>query len=222
MRSMAGITQIAAKRKGGSAALERLLPRPVSPREIRKIADDRWLSAMTKCIFQAGFKWQIIEDKWERFEEVFGGFDIHRWRMMSDDDLDRLLKTEGIVRNLAKLRSVRDNAAFLVNIAETHGSTGRYFSAWKAPDYCRNLRELQKGGARLGGKTGQIFLRRMGIDTLVFTADVLKALRREGVVDRMPGSNRDWDAMQSAIDTWHEESGRSLNEISQILAFSID
>ena len=222
MRSMTEITGIAARRKGGITALERLLSRPLSPGKIRKIADDRFLSAMTQCVFQAGFNWRIIENKWPRFEEVFEGFDIHRWCMMSDDDLDRLLKTEGIVRNLAKLRSIRDNATFLVNIAETHGSMGRYFSTWKAPDYCHNLRELQKGGSRLGGKTGQVFLRRMGIDTLIFTPDVLKALRREGVVDRMPGSNRDWESLQLAIDKWQGESGRSLNEISQILAFSID
>ena len=222
MRSMTEITRIAAERKGGATALEELLSRPLSPGKIRKIADDRYLSAMTKCVFQAGFNWQIVENKWPCFEEVFEGFDIYRWRMMSDDDLDSLLKTEGIVRNLAKLRSIRDNATFLANIAETHGSTGRYFSTWKAPDYCHNLRELQKGCSRLGGKTGQIFLRRMGIDTLVFTPDVLKALHREGVVDRMPGSNRDWVSLQLAIDTWQGESGRSLNEISQILAFSID
>lgn len=87
MRSMTEITGIAARRKGGIAALEGLLPRPLTLGKIRKIADDRYLSAMTKCVFQAGFNWRIIENKWPRFEEVFEGFDIHRRRMMSDDDL---------------------------------------------------------------------------------------------------------------------------------------
>ncbi|HFD91924.1 MAG TPA: 3-methyladenine DNA glycosylase [Gammaproteobacteria bacterium] len=222
MQSMKQITAIAARRKGGGAALERLLTRPLSPARIRKIPDDRWLSAMTKCVFQAGFNWQVIEDKWARFEEVFAGFDTHRWRMMSDDDLDRLLKEDGIVRNAAKLRSVRENAAFLDDMAEAHGSAGAYFATWQRGDYCRHLRELQKGGSRLGGKTGQIFLRRMGVDTLVFSDDVIKALQREGIVDRMPGSNKDWRSLQDAIDVWHGESGRTLNEISQILAFSVE
>lgn len=222
MQSMKQITAIAARRKGGGAALERLLTRPLSAARIRKIPDDRWLSAMTKCVFQAGFNWRVIEDKWARFEEVFAGFDTRRWRMMSDDDLDRLLKEDGIVRNAAKLRSVRENAAFLDDMAEAHGSAGAYFATWQGGDYCRNLRELQKGGSRLGGKTGQIFLRRMGVDTLVFSDDVIKALQREGIVDRMPGSNKDWRSLQDAIDVWHGESGRTLNEISQILAFSVE
>jgi len=222
MRSLENITNIAAKRKGGIEALELLLSPPSEPAAICKITDDRWLSAMTKCVFQAGFKWQIIEDKWPRFEEVFDRFDIYRWLMMSDDDLDRLLKTDGIVRNVSKLRSVRDNAAYLVNLAESHSTAGHYFANWKTSDYCQNMRGMQKRGARLGGKTGQIFLRRMGIDTLVFTTDVLKALKREGVVDRIPTSIRDWSSLQTVIDTWCEKSGRSLNEISQILAFSVD
>jgi len=222
MGSIENITDIAAKRKGGIEALESFFSPPSRPAEIRKKTDDRWLSAITKCVFQAGFKWQTIEDKWPRFEEVFDGFNIYRWLMMSDDDLDRLLKTDGIVRNVAKLRSVRDNAAYLANIVETHRSAGHYFANWKTSDYCQNMRSMQKEGARLGGKMGQIFLRRMGVDTLVFTNDVLKALNREGVVDRVPTSIRDWVSLQTAIDKWCETSERSLNEISQILAFSVD
>jgi len=222
MRSIADITRIAAKRKGGAAALESLLSHPLPLPGIREIPDDRWLSAMTKCIFQAGFNWQIIEDKWTRFEAVFAGFEIDRWLMMSEDDLDQLLKTAGIVRNVAKLRSVRENAAFLKEISDEHGCVGDYFATWRPSDYSRNLRELQKKGARLGGRTGQVFLRRMGVDTMVFSPDVLKALQREGIIDRIPGSNKDWATLQTAIDGWCRKSRRTLTEISQILAFSVD
>jgi len=222
MQSMTEITQIASMRKGGAAALARLLSRPLPAGKIRKIPDDRWLSAMSKCIFQAGFNWQIIENKWERFEEVFEGFDVERWMMMSDDDLDQLLKTGGIVRNVVKIRSVRQNATFLKEVSDVHGSVGKYFAAWQPDDFCNNLRELQKNGARLGGKTGQIFLQRMGVDAMAFTPDVIKALNREGIIDRIPGSNRDWIALQTALDTWRHQSDRTLTEMSQILAFSVD
>ncbi|MCF6256112.1 MAG: DNA-3-methyladenine glycosylase I [Gammaproteobacteria bacterium] len=223
MQSITEITRIAARHKGGAAALERLLSRPLPPGKIRKIPNDRWLSAMTKCIFQAGFNWQIIENKWERFEEVFEGFDVGRWMMMSDDDLDQLLKIDGIVRNVVKIRSVRENATFLKEVGDAHGSSvGDYFAAWKPTDYCNNLRELQKNGARLGGKTSQIFLQRMGIDAIAFTPDVIKALQREDIINRILGSNRDWTALQTAIDTWRNQSDRTLTEISQILVFSVD
>ncbi|RMD65416.1 MAG: 3-methyladenine DNA glycosylase [Alphaproteobacteria bacterium] len=221
MRSFREIEALAAERKGGADALQALLSTPLPSREIAKIPDDRWLSAMTKCIFQAGFNWQVIERKWDRFEEVFENFDVPRWSMMSDEDLDRLLKTKGIIANAAKIRAVGANARFLSELSHRYGSAGAHFSDWKREQYCANLRALQKNGARLGGRTGQIFLRRMGVDALIFSPDVLKALSREGVVARMPSSEKDFAAVQSAIDTWAEETGRPLTQISQILALSV-
>lgn len=222
MRSMAEITEIAARRKGGFAALDGLLTRPLTTKKICKIPDSQWLSEMTKCVFQAGFNWNIIENKWHKFEEAFEGFDIYRWKMMSDDDFDRLLVTKEIVRNAAKIRSVNRNATFLSEIVDVHGSVGNYFSAWKSSDFGKNLNDLQKRGDRLGGKTSQIFLQRMGVDAIAFTPDVIKALKREKIIDRIPSSKKDWVSMQSAIDSWCVESKRSLMEISQILAFSVD
>ena len=222
MRPLDEIIRIAAGRKGGQRALESLLSRPLPQEKIAEIPDDRWLSAMTKCVFQAGFNWQIIENKWDRFEEAFEGFDIFRCAMMSDDDLDRLLKTEGIVKNVAKIRSVGQNAAFLKTLADQYGNVGQYFAGWKPTDYCKNLRDIQKKGARLGGRCGQTALRRMGVDTIIFTPDVIKALKNAQIIDRIPGSQKDWNALQAAIDSWGQSSSRTLTEISRILAFSVD
>lgn len=222
MRSFAQLFQLAARRHGGARALDRLLISPLSADELRAVPDDRWLSAASKCVFQSGFNWTVIEKKWRRFEEVFEGFDLRRWAMMSDGDVDRLLKTTGIVANGAKIKSVGDNARFLSALAEAHGSVGSCFAGWSAERYCENLRTLRNGGSRLGGRTGQDFLRRMGVDTLVFTPDVLKALSREGVVSKMPNSGKELAALQEAIDAWIRQSGRSLTHISQILAFSVD
>jgi len=222
MRAFADIEQEAARRKGGAGALAHLLSAPAAATDLRRISDDRWLSEMTKCVFQAGFSWQVIENKWDAFEKAFDRFDIHRWMLMSDDDVDRLLAMPGIVANGPKIRSVGLNAAYLTALASAHGGVGAYFASWRPEDYGRNILALQAGGARLGGRTGQVFLRRMGVDTLVFSPDVVRALQREGVIDGMPKSARAFDALQSAIDAWRRESGRPLTQISQILAFSVD
>ena len=213
----------AAIRHGGDDALAKLLVRPKSTRVIKEIPDHRWLSGLTKCVFQAGFNWQLIEDKWDRFEQVFESFDVPRWVMMFDDDTDRLLLTDGIVKNYAKIRAVGANAAYLQELIDQHGSVGAYFSSWTLSEYCTNLQDMQKRSSRLCGKTGQVFLRRMGVDTLVFTEDVIKALSREKILSRrMPSSKRDLVAVQKAIDIWHEQSGYGLNAISQILALSVE
>ena len=221
MSDFAAIQQIAAGRKGGPEALEALLATPLTPAALAAVPDHRWLSAMTKTVFQAGFNWSVIEKKWEGFETAFDGFEPRRWAMMGDDDLDRLLADKRIVRNGAKIRSVRDNAALLVDLAEAHGSAARFFAEWPADDYVGLITFLKKRASRLGGSTAQYFLRWMGVDGFILSRDVVAALIREGVVDREPSSQRDLQSVQAAFNRWRAESGRSLTAMSKILACSV-
>ncbi len=78
MRTFDEIFEISAKRHGGMDELNSKLGAPKSTDELVAIPDDRWLSQMTRCIFQAGFNWKVVENMWPGFEEVFHGFDIGR------------------------------------------------------------------------------------------------------------------------------------------------
>ncbi len=221
MKSFAALYDQAAKRKGGSKALEALLPTPLAKAMLARIPDDRWLSMMSKCVFQAGFNWQVVENKWPGIEEVFAGFHPQRWRVMSDDDLDRLLKDKRIIRNAAKILAVRDNATLLCGLAEEHGSAARFFAEWPAEDYAGLLLLLKKRAARLGGNSAQYFLRAMGKDSFILSRDVVSALQREGVVSAEPKSQRDMKLVQEAFNHWRQESGRPLTQISKVLAFTV-
>jgi len=59
---------------------------------------------------QAGLSWLTILNKRERYREVFHRFDVDRVAAMTDADLEALLLDTGIVRNRAKILSVRRNA----------------------------------------------------------------------------------------------------------------
>ena len=86
MKSFAALYAQAAKRKGGAKALEALLPAPLTKAKLVRIPDDRWLAMMSQCVFQAGFNWQVVENKWPDIEAAFAGFHPRRWTLMSDDD----------------------------------------------------------------------------------------------------------------------------------------
>lgn len=221
MRDFAEIYAIAVERKGGAAALEVLLTKPLSTEELTATSDDRWLSNMAKCLFQAGFNWKVIEAKWDGFEDAFAGFDPSRVSSFHEQDLDYLLHDERIVRNGAKISAVIENARFVKDIAQAHGSAGAFFAAWPNEDYVGLLAFLSKRGARLGGITGQRVLRNMGRDGFMLSPDVIGRLRAEGVVSKPPSSGRDMQAVQEAMNKWAEDSGRGLTQISQILAFSV-
>ncbi|MEM7669110.1 MAG: DNA-3-methyladenine glycosylase I, partial [Pseudomonadota bacterium] len=208
MRGFDELFDLAVARKGGSAAFEAMLPRMKTPAELAAVPDDRWLSQMAKCVFQAGFNWTVVDNKWPGFEDAFDGFDTGRWSLMSDDDLDRLLKDTRVVRHAKKLISVGENAAFLRELAQTHGSAAACFANWPEEDFVGLLEMMKKRGTRLGGTTGQYFLRFMGKDGFMTGGDVASALIREGVVDKQPSSKRDMAAVQAAFNQWREESGR--------------
>jgi len=220
--SFADLHARAAARKGGEAALEALLTDPLPAADLAAIPDDRWLSDMTRRIFQSGFNWKVIDAKWDGFEAAFWGFDVGRCALMSDADLDTLVSDKRIVRNGAKIRSVRDNADFLQELAAEHGSAATCFADWPGEDFAGLLEMLKKRGSRLGGRVGAITLRFMGRDGYVLSDHVAKALIREGVVDKEPSSRRDMAAVQAAFNTWTAESGRPLTHISRVLAFTVD
>ena len=222
MRGFDEIYAIAAERKGGAKALEELLPTPKSARALAGIGDDRLLADMTKWIFRSGFSWKVVENKWDGFETAFSGFAPRSVSMLSDDDLAGLAKDTRIIRNAQKIASVRANATFLCELADEHGSAAKLFANWPDAEYVDLLQLLEKRGSRLGGNTGQYFLRFIGKDAFITTRDVCAALVREGVVDKPPKSKTAMRAVQAAFNAWHEESGRPMSQISRVLAFSID
>jgi len=224
VQSYQAIFERAAERHGGAKALAAKLAesQPKSPAELAAISDDRWLAEMTRRIFQAGFNWSVVDNKWDGFEAAFEGFDVGRWTMASDDDLDALARDTRIVRNPQKIHTVRENAVFLADLAKEHGSAARFFADYPATDFIGLLDVLKKRGSRLGGASAQYFLRFIGKDSFVLSRDVTAALIAAGVIDKAPTSARALRAVQDAFNIWMTESGRPLMQISRTLALSID
>lgn len=188
MRSFEEIFAIAADRHGGAAALNARLPKPSA--DIARIPDDRILAEMTRCIFQAGFHWKVIDQKWPGFEAAFHGFDPNRCAMIHDEEIEALLADPRIVRNPAKVKSVPENAGFLLSLAQEHGSAARALAAYPPADYILLLDRLKKEGSRLGGVTGQRVLRNLGLPAFILSNDVVARLTAEGVIDVRPRPRR--------------------------------
>jgi 3-methyladenine DNA glycosylase Tag len=224
MRHFDQIVAVAANRRGGIVALEDTLAtsRSLAPADIATITDDRVLAAMTRLVFQAGFSWKVIDDKWDGFEAAFDGFDPPRCASMSEARFDALLKDTSIIRNAAKIRSVVANARLILDLGVGHGSAARFFADWPDTDYVGLLDVLKKRGDRLGGESAMRFLRSIGKPAFVTTPHVVAALIRERVLTGPPGGKRDLAIIQTAFNQWSSESGRDLTAISRILAMTID
>jgi 3-methyladenine DNA glycosylase Tag len=211
----------AEKRKGGPAGLKKLLPAKPNAKALEKLGDDRILAEMTKRVFSAGFAWSVIEQKWPGFEQAFLGFKPAKLTFQPDDFWHDLLSDTGIVRNGAKINSVRDNAAFVQEIAREHGSFGKFLARWPSSDEI-GLLNLNKRGSRLGGNTGMMLLRFIGWDGFVTSQDVVACLRDAGLdISAEVKSKGDLAKVQAQFNAWAGETGLPYVHLSRICAMSI-
>ncbi len=209
-------------RKGGPEKLASLLPPRPDPEALKRLPDDRALAGMTRRVFSAGFAWSVIEAKWPGFEAAFHGFSPARLAFEPDDFWDALASNSRIVRNGAKIRSVRRNAAFVQGLAREHGGFGAFLAGWPSSDEIGLLELLAKRGDRLGGMTGQMFLRFVGWDGFATSKDVVACLRDAGLdISEEARTKGDLRKIQAQFNAWADETGLPYVHLSRICACSI-
>ena len=220
MTPFAGILAEAETRAGGVAALAGRMPDVSPPEALRRIADDRYLSLMSRRVFRAGIRHSVVDDRWPAFEEVFRGFDPGAVRAMSDEDLEALTKEERIIRHWGKIRATRDNAAAILDVAREFGGFGDYIADWPGADIVGLWADLARRFSQMGGNSAPRFLRMAGKDSFILTPDVVRALNAAGACEGTPGGKRARAAVQQAFNAWAAESGRPLAHISVVLAIA--
>lgn len=223
MTNFEEILAVATARAGGAAALEDRLPQPRPDTELQALSDDRYLSDMSRRIFRTGLRQSMVDGKWPAFEEVFLGFDPHRIRAMNDEALEGLMKETRIIRHWGKIKSVRANAAAMIDITEeSGGGFGAWLAGWGPERTVALWEELTDRFTQLGGNSGPYFLRMVGKDTFVLTDNVVRALNHWGVYDGAPKGKRARREVGEVFEHWRAESGRPLCQISMTLALSVD
>ncbi|MFT5432028.1 MAG: 3-methyladenine DNA glycosylase Tag [Myxococcota bacterium] len=221
MRSFDQFYALAVARKGTEELDERLAT-VVSSEELTQIGDDRYLSAMARRVFAAGFVWRVVDAKWPGFEEAFAGFDPVAVAAQGEANPSALLTDTRIIRNGQKIASTYANARFVLEMAAEHGSFGQFIASWSDEQLVDLWTFMKKNGSRLGGDTGPRFLRGMGRDTFILTPDVTKVLTDQGILTGKPTSQKQQRLALEAFLRWKQESGRPMAHISVILACTVD
>lgn len=216
------IREAAVDRKGREAIRDRL-PSIKTKSELRDTPDDRYLAAMARAAFSAGFKHYIVDNMWDGFEEVFRGFDPQTVANFDNDRILELGEDERIVRNKTKIWATVENARMICEVAESAGSFGDFVADWALDETVELWEALSERGTHLGGNTGPRALRHAGRDTFILTRDVTYALREH--FDVMTYSRRSKTGRrqaQEALLDWHDESGLPLAHVSMMLACALE
>jgi 3-methyladenine DNA glycosylase Tag len=222
MKSFDSIYQQAIRHKGGERELKKLLPQIQPPEKIAALDESCFLAEMSRCLFQAGFVWSVINRKWAGFEEVFHGFDPNLILGLQADEWEEIGRDKRIVRKQQNIRAVRANAQFIEDIALEYGNFSHFIADWPTSDLVGLFTILKKRGSRLGGNTGPRFLRNVGKDTFVMAPDVVRCLQNSGLeISDTPNTKRDLARIQERFNQWHEQTQLPYTHLSKIAAFSI-
>jgi DNA-3-methyladenine glycosylase I len=75
---------------------------------------------------QAGLSWITILRRREGYRKAYANFDVKKVAAFDDNDVQRLLSDEGIIRNRLKISSSISNAKLFIDIQKEFGSFDKY------------------------------------------------------------------------------------------------
>ena len=88
--------------------------------------DRRQFEHLMMEVMQCGLNWNMMINKREIFRSCFDGFDFDKVAEYGEEDIERILSTEGMIRSRRKIEAVINNARCFKRIREEFGSFEAY------------------------------------------------------------------------------------------------
>jgi DNA-3-methyladenine glycosylase I len=83
-------------------------------------------------VMQCGLNWNMMIEKREIFRECFADFDFNKIALFTENDIERILSTDGMIRSRRKVEAVIHNAKLFCQIAEEYGSFEKYIWSYSS------------------------------------------------------------------------------------------
>jgi len=106
--------------------------------------DNGYFEKLTQTVFQTGFSWKVIRNKWPSFRAAFDGIDIDKVASYDERGVERLLADEGIVRNGRKIQGTINNARIVQQLIAEHGSFHGYLRSLDGLTWKERRKTLSK------------------------------------------------------------------------------
>ena len=129
----------------------------------RATDDDALFEVMSLQVFQAGLTWRMVLSRRDGFRSAFGDWNIDNVAEMGPDDVEKLRKDKGIIRNRQKIQAVIENARIIQTIRKEHGGFCKWFYDelhWS--DYPSLQKELRSKFKFMGQEISRMWLMASG------------------------------------------------------------
>ena len=94
--------------------------------------DQKQFEFLMMEVMQCGLNWNMMLQKRDIFRECFDGFDYDKVAAYTDEDVERIVNTEGMIRSPRKVNAVIHNARCFQAVREEFGSFSEYI--WSYTD----------------------------------------------------------------------------------------
>lgn len=140
--------------------------------------DQRLFEKLCLESFQSGLSWRTILAKRDNFRHAFAYFDFNQIALFDENDRNRLLQNQGIVRHKGKIDAVINNAQKAQILVTEFGSISRYVWQFEppvaadsllqtvstSPESVQMAKDLKKRGWKfVGPTTVYAFMQAMGL-----------------------------------------------------------
>lgn len=88
--------------------------------------DQKHFEFLMMEVMQCGLSWTLMLKKREVFRNCFAGFDYQKVSEFTEDDIARILNTEGMIRSRRKVCAIIHNARCFQQIIDAYGSFDKY------------------------------------------------------------------------------------------------
>ena len=121
-----------------------------------------YFEVLSKAVFNAGFSYQVVRNKWEGIKEVFREFDPYTLSNWTVDEISDALSSPKIIRNSRKVKAIVSNARVFLQLQKEHGSFENYLKSFQNKPYEEKQKILSKKFKWLGPTGAHFFLWSIG------------------------------------------------------------
>lgn len=126
-------------------------------------SDAAYFKNLTRCIFQAGLNWQVIDKKWPNFVQAFNDFNISEIAIYDEEDFKRLSEDPSIIRNKKKILATINNAKEFQRIIKEFDSFNKWLDSLdKSNNYTEVVKQITAVFKHVGKMTAHTFLHSVG------------------------------------------------------------
>lgn len=125
-------------------------------------SDNEYFEILSLMVFQAGFNWGLVREKWDDLKKVFKGFRIEDVARFTEKQQEAVLKNPRTIKNRRKVRAIVTNAKTFRGIIKEFGPFEKYLKTLRNLSDEEKIREIKNRFSEIGDYHAEFFLHSVG------------------------------------------------------------